>query len=102
MAETASQQPPATTRSGGPSRSVLVTGGNRGIGLAIARRLSDDGHRVAVTHHRSSGAHRGSVRRRPCDGPTPRPSPGRFAEIEEHQGPVEVLVANAGTTDDTC
>ena len=37
------------------SRSVLVTGGNRGIGLAIAQRLAADGHKVAVTH-RGSGA----------------------------------------------
>ena len=36
-------------------RSVLVTGGNRGIGLAIAQRLAADGHKVAVTH-RGSGA----------------------------------------------
>ena len=40
------------------SRSVLVTGGNRGIGLAVARRLSADGHKVAVTH-RGSGAPEG-------------------------------------------
>src|SRR6266568_1539037 len=37
------------------ARSVLVTGGNRGIGLAIAQRLAADGHKVAVTH-RGSGA----------------------------------------------
>ena len=40
------------------SRSVLVTGGNRGIGLAVARRLAADGHKVAVTH-RGSGAPEG-------------------------------------------
>ena len=40
------------------SRSVLVTGGNRGIGLAIAQRLADDGHKVAVTH-RGSGVPEG-------------------------------------------
>ena len=45
------------------SRSVLVTGGNRGIGLAIAQRLAADGHKVAVTH-RGSGAPDGPVRRR--------------------------------------
>ena len=44
------------------SRSVLVTGGNRGIGLAIAQRLAADGHKVAVTH-RGSGAPGGPVRR---------------------------------------
>ena len=40
------------------SRSVLVTGGNRGIGLAIAQRLAADGHKVAVTH-RGSGVPEG-------------------------------------------
>src|SRR5947208_3420646 len=40
------------------SRSVLVTGGNRGIGLAVAQRLAADGHKVAVTH-RGSGAPEG-------------------------------------------
>ena len=99
MAETASQQPPATTRSGGPSRSVLVTGGNRGIGLAIARRLSEDGHRVAVTH-RSSGAPEGLFGVQ-CDVTDSEAIARAFTEIEAHQGPVEVLVANAGTTDDT-
>src|SRR5213079_3232239 len=43
------------TQSAAPARTVLVTGGNRGIGLAIARAFADNGDRVAVTH-RGSGA----------------------------------------------
>jgi beta-ketoacyl ACP reductase len=81
------------------SRSVLVTGGNRGIGLAIAQRLAADGHKVAVTH-RGSGAPEGLFGVE-CDVTDTDSITRAFAEIEEHQGPVEVLVANAGVTDDT-
>jgi len=58
MTDTASTETAGQNTGGKPpfvSRSVLVTGGNRGIGLAIARRLAADGHKVAVTH-RGSGA----------------------------------------------
>ena len=82
------------------SRSVLVTGGNRGIGLAIAQRLAADGHKVAVTH-RGSGAPDGICSASSATSPTARPSTAAFTEVEEHQGPVEVLVANAGITADT-
>ncbi|PXW33820.1 UNVERIFIED_CONTAM: NAD(P)-dependent dehydrogenase (short-subunit alcohol dehydrogenase family) [Williamsia faeni] len=81
------------------SRSVLVTGGNRGIGLAIARRLSADGHKVAVTH-RGSGAPEGLFGVE-CDVTDTDSITAAFKAIEEHQGPVEVLVSNAGITDDT-
>ncbi|MBJ8345408.1 3-oxoacyl-ACP reductase FabG1 [Antrihabitans sp. YC2-6] len=81
------------------SRSVLVTGGNRGIGLAVAQRLAADGHKVAVTH-RSSGAPEGLFGVQ-CDVTDTDSIDKAFKEIEEHQGPVEVLVANAGITDDT-
>ncbi|RVW04130.1 3-oxoacyl-ACP reductase FabG1 [Rhodococcus xishaensis] len=80
-------------------RSVLVTGGNRGIGLAVARRLSDDGHKVAVTH-RGSGVPEGLFGVK-CDMTDSESLDRAFKEVEEHQGPVEVLVANAGITDDT-
>ncbi len=81
------------------SRSVLVTGGNRGIGLAVAQRLAADGHKVAVTH-RGSGAPDGPVRRGQCDVTDNEAVDRAFTEIEEHQGPVEVLVSNAGISAD--
>ncbi|GAC68733.1 3-oxoacyl-ACP reductase FabG1 [Gordonia soli] len=84
-------------RSGQVSRSVLVTGGNRGIGLAVARRLAADGHKVAVTH-RSSGAPEGLFGVQ-CDVTDNASVERAFDEVAEHQGPVEVLVANAGITD---
>jgi beta-ketoacyl ACP reductase len=80
------------------SRSVLVTGGNRGIGLAIAQRLAADGHKVAVTH-RGSGAPEGLFGVE-CDVTDNDAVDRAFREVEEHQGPVEVLVANAGLAAD--
>src|ERR1700676_3968782 len=81
------------------SRSVLVTGGNRGIGLAIARRLAADGHKVAVTH-RGSGAPDDDLFAVECDVTDTAAVDAAFSRVEEHQGPVEVLVANAGVTAD--
>src|SRR5215212_7483298 len=80
------------------SRSVLVTGGNRGIGLAIGQRLAADGHKVAVTH-RGSGAPDGLFGVQ-CDVTDADAVDRAFSEVEEHQGPVEVLVSNAGITRD--
>ncbi|MCP2251551.1 3-oxoacyl-[acyl-carrier protein] reductase [Prauserella aidingensis] len=80
-------------------RSVLVTGGNRGIGLAIARGLAEAGHRVAVTH-RGSGAPEGLFGVQ-ADVTDSEQIDAAFKEVEEHQGAVEVLVSNAGITDDT-
>ena len=80
-------------------RSVLVTGGNRGIGLAVAQRLAADGHKVAVTH-RGSGAPDGLFAV-VCDVTDSESVDKAFDEVEKHQGAVEVLVANAGITDDT-
>lgn len=80
-------------------RAVLVTGGNRGIGLAIARSFADGGHDVVVTHR--SGQPPEGLRGVVCDV-TDRESVDRaFTEAEEILGrPVEVLVANAGITKD--
>ena len=79
-------------------RSVLVTGGNRGIGLAIARAFAEQGDAVAVTH-RGSGAPEGLFGVE-CDVTDSAAVDRAFTEVEEHQGPVEVLVSNAGITRD--
>jgi len=78
---------------------VLVTGGNRGIGLAIARAFAAQGDKVAVTH-RGSGAPDGLLGVK-CDVTDAAAVDAAFKEVEEAHGPVEVLVSNAGITDDT-
>ena len=80
-------------------RSVLVTGGNRGIGRAIAETFRGAGDDVAITY-RSGEPPEGFLAVR-CDITDPDEVEAAFAEIEEKQGPVEVLVANAGITRDT-
>jgi NAD(P)-dependent dehydrogenase (short-subunit alcohol dehydrogenase family) len=81
------------------SRSVLVTGGNRGIGLAVAQAFARNGDQVAVTH-RGSGAPDGLFGVR-CDVTSADEVDAAFAAVEAEQGPVEVLISNAGITDDT-
>ena len=80
-------------------RSVLVTGGNRGIGRAIAESFRAAGDDVAITY-RSGEPPEGFLAVR-CDITDKDAVEAAFAEIEEKQGPVEVLVANAGITRDT-
>ncbi len=80
-----------------PSRSVLVTGGNRGIGLATARALAVEGHRVAVTYRSSAPEGLLGVQ---CDVTSSADVDRAFSEVEAAQGPVEVLVSNAGITED--
>jgi 3-oxoacyl-[acyl-carrier protein] reductase len=80
-------------------RSVLVTGGNRGIGRAIAEAFVAQGDRVAVTS-RSGGGPDGTLDLR-CDITDTAQVEAAFAQAEEAHGPVEVLVANAGITQDT-
>jgi NAD(P)-dependent dehydrogenase (short-subunit alcohol dehydrogenase family) len=78
---------------------ALVTGGNRGIGLAIARRLEKDGHRVAVTY-RSSDPPEGLFGVK-CDVTSADDVDRAFGEVTEHFGAsVAVLVSNAGVTRD--
>jgi 3-oxoacyl-[acyl-carrier protein] reductase len=80
-------------------RTVLVTGGNRGIGYAIAEEFLAQGHRVAVTARSGEGPE-GSLTVR-ADVTDTDAIDAAFTEIEEKLGPVEVVVANAGITRDT-
>jgi 3-oxoacyl-[acyl-carrier protein] reductase len=79
-------------------RSVLVTGGNRGIGLAIARRLAAEGDNVVVTSR--SGDPVDGLTVAACDIKDTAQVDAAFTVAEKANGPVEVLVANAGITKD--
>jgi 3-oxoacyl-[acyl-carrier protein] reductase len=81
------------------SRSVLVTGGNRGIGRAIAEAFVANGDQVAITYR--SGEPPAGVLGVRCDVTDPESVDAAFAEVEAAHGPVEILVANAGITKDT-
>ena len=81
------------------ARSVLVTGGNRGIGLAIARAFVEAGDQVAVTSR--SGAAPDGLFAVACDVTDTASVDAAFTAVEAEHGPVEVLVANAGITHDT-
>ena len=81
------------------SRSVLVTGGTRGIGKAIAEAFVAAGDQVAITYR--SGEPPEGVLAVKCDVTDPASVEAAFTEIEAAHGPVEVLVANAGVTQDT-
>jgi len=80
------------------SRSVLVTGGNRGIGLTVAQSLAAAGHKVAVTQH-SSEAPDGLLAVK-CDVSDPADTRAAVATVTEEHGPVEILVCCAGITRD--
>jgi NAD(P)-dependent dehydrogenase (short-subunit alcohol dehydrogenase family) len=84
------------------ARTCLVTGASRGIGAAIAARLSDDGHRVALLG-RDAGALEAVAARLPSPSlvvpaelTDPEQTEAAFARVEREWGPVEVLVSNAG------
>jgi len=78
-------------------RVVLVTGGNRGIGLAIAESFRDGGDTVAVTYRDKPVEGYLSVQ---CDVTSPEEIERAFGEIEDQVGAVEVLVSNAGMNAD--
>lgn len=80
-------------------RTVLVTGGNRGIGLATAQRFADLGHRVAVTS-RNAGVDDDRLLSVACDQTDGDAVDAAFETISEALGPIEILVANAGITND--
>ncbi|MHA7262321.1 beta-ketoacyl-ACP reductase [Arthrobacter sp. TMN-37] len=82
-----------------PGRSVLVTGGNRGIGLAIAKAFLANGDKVAVTYR--SGEVPEGILGVKADVTSEEQLDAAFTEVEAAHGPVEVLVANAGITRDT-
>lgn len=80
-------------------RNVLVTGGNRGIGLAIARAFEQAGDNVVVTHR--TGQPPEGLQGVICDVTSSESVDAAFGSAEERLGgPVEVLVANAGITRD--
>lgn len=81
------------------ARTVLVTGGNRGIGRAIAQAFLDAGHRVAITSRDGSGPE--GALAVAADVTDSASIDAAFTTIEAELGPVEVVVANAGITRDT-
>lgn len=80
-------------------RTVLITGGNRGIGRAIAEEFIAQGHRVAVTARSGSGPE-GALTVL-ADVTDAASLDAAFTEVESTLGPVEIVVANAGITRDT-
>ena len=79
-------------------RVVLITGGSRGIGLATAQRFASLGDRVAVTYN-SSPPPDGFFAVK-CDITSTAEVDAAFTAVEQHFGPVEILVSNAGMTKD--
>lgn len=77
---------------------VLVTGGNRGIGRAIAERFVADGYRVAVTARSGEGPE-GTLTVR-ADVTDAAAVDAAFTQVEQELGPVDIVVANAGITRD--
>lgn len=95
---TAATTEPAPEPASPVSRSVLVTGGNRGIGLAVARRLAGAGHRVAVTHR--SATVPGELFAVECDVTDTSSVAAAVKAAGARHGAVEVLVCAAGITRD--
>ncbi len=93
------ETPSTADRTTRPARTVLVTGGNRGIGRAIAVAFQEAGHRVAITSRDGSGPE--GVLAVPADVTDAASVDAAFTRIESELGPVEVVVANAGITRDT-
>lgn len=79
---------------------MLVTGGNRGIGLAIAKAFAAQGDKVAVTYRSGVDGLPDDLLPVQCDVTDAEAVDRAFTEVEEKHGNVEVLVSNAGITDD--
>lgn len=80
-------------------RTVLITGGNRGIGRAIAEEFIAAGHRVAVTSRSGEGGPDGALTVA-ADVTDSASVDAAFKTVEAEYGPVEIVVANAGVTKD--
>jgi 3-oxoacyl-[acyl-carrier protein] reductase len=80
-------------------RTVLVTGGSRGIGLACAQRFAELGDNVAVTYNSSPPPD--GLFGVQCDVTSTESVDAAFSAVEAEFGPVQVLVSNAGITKDT-
>jgi 3-oxoacyl-[acyl-carrier protein] reductase len=85
---------------GDEPRVAFVTGGTRGIGLACARRLADAGHRVVVGSRTKPADLDDRLRWVECDVTDAGSVDHAFSSIEADEGPVTILVANAGITKD--
>jgi 3-oxoacyl-[acyl-carrier protein] reductase len=94
--------PATAATSAASARVVLVTGGNRGLGLATALRFAAAGHKVAITCRSEAPVEikEAGILAVPCDITDTDQVDAAFAQIEAELGPVEVLVSNAGITKD--
>ena len=83
-------------------RVVLITGGNRGIGLATAKTFASKGNKVAITYRETppDGIEELGIHSFSCDVTDQEHVNRAFKEVEESLGTVEILVANAGITRD--
>lgn len=80
------------------TRTALVTGGNRGIGKAIAEKLIAEGYQVAITSRDGSGPD--AALKVKADLTDPQSLDQALLDIEQDLGPIQILVANAGITND--
>jgi 3-oxoacyl-[acyl-carrier protein] reductase len=80
------------------SRTILITGGSRGIGLACAQRFTSLGDNVVVTYNSSPPPH--DLAAVKCDVTSAADVDAAFLFAEQRFGPVQVLVSNAGLTSD--
>ena len=84
-------------------RVVLITGGNRGIGLATAKVFAAKGNKVAITYRDTppDGMEDFGIHSYSCDVTDEEHIDKTFKEVEETLGTVEILIANAGITRDS-